>query len=773
MKLCIKKYTLLALVLSITVLFTACSSIGAEIKLTNKNSEKNEVLVKNTYIPKQLPCQVGISEDTDEDDIFNYSEIARNSNSILYADMNNGHFALQDISTEKIWYSIPNNLELDEITGGTNRSEVRSELLVNYVLKEEERVSKSYKTEASSTLKEENKKIEAIENGLRVTYTFKKSDITVPVEYTLTNDTFRAEIITKDIVETETAYLISVNLLPVFGAGAWNEGGYVFVPDGSGAIIDFSYHNDMENGYIKEVYGKEKAIMSEFNLPSEDIKLPVFATVAGNNTLMGNIIKGDTASSISAIYHSDNYGYTSVCGVLDYRIIDVKTMFENYPASIRRTNYRVSKLHADDGGYVVEYSLLNGDKSNYVGVAEKYREYLTENGKLNKTESKPKFNIEVYGAVDINTSFLGINYNTTEILTTVNQAKEISENLKKSGISDIALRYIGFSGSGILNKKLNTSVKPKSKIGNLDDMKSLAAYVELYPDYDLMQVRKSGNGVSFNKDVIRTVFNYKAEQNTFSRSIYIKLSEEEIYLLNGRGILGAAEKLLKKYTEYENISLSSIGNMLYSDFSENGGLYKDKTALYIEEALNKISKESKLLALEDANAYTFKYVDKIWSAPTYSSSFDIFKTDVPFYQIVLHSNIPLTSAPIIQSQNPEVQVLKAIETGNELMFAATYKDSSKLLGTRYEKLYSTGYTNWIDYATAIYKDYQPLLEKIYNKKIVNHYEYEDGVFITEYENSIAVAVNYNDYSVNVNSIEVDGMSYKVIKGGETNEIKKD
>jgi len=769
MKLCIKKCTLLALALVMCILFTACSSLGVEIKTVNEDNNKTYELIKNTYVPKQLPFQEGLPEDADEDDIFEYTEIARNANSILYADMRNGHFALQDINTEKIWYSIPNNLELDEVTGGTNRSEVRSELLINYVLKEEERVSKSYKTEASFTLKEKNKKIEAIENGFRVTYIFKKSDITVPVEYTLTNDTFKAEIVTKDIVETDTAYLISANLLPLFGAGDWDDEGYVFVPDGSGAIIDFSYHNDMENGYLKEVYGKERALNSEFSLSNEDIKMPVFATVVGNNTLMGNITKGDTASSISAIYHSDNYGYTSVCGVFNYRIIDVKTLFENYASKIRRTNYRVSKHHADDFGYAVEYSLLNGEKSSYVGVAEKYREYLTENGKLNKTESNPKFNIEVYGAVDINTAFLGINYNTTEILTTVNEAKKIAEELKKSGVSDIALRYIGFSGSGILNKKLNISVKPKSKIGSIKDMQDLASLVELYPDYDLMQVRKSGNGVSFNKDVIRTVFDYKAEQYLFSRSIYNKLSEDEIYLLNGRGILGATEKLLKDYSDYKNISLSSMGNTLYSDFSKEKGMYKDKTVLYVKEALKKISEKSENVAVDKANAYTFKYADKIWSAPTYSSSFDIFKTDVPFYQIVLHSNIPLTSAPIIQSLNPEVQVLKTVETGSELMFAATYKDSSVLIGTRYEALYSTGYRNWLDYAVKAYKEYQPILEKIHDKKIINHYEYADGVFVTEYENGISVAVNYNDNVVKVNSVEVAGMGYKIIEGGAANE----
>lgn len=767
MKIYFKKSFLVTLLLSVCMVLSACSGIGVELEVSNPIKKDGQTVVKNTYTPKQLPCQLGLPEDADEDEVFNYTEVARNYNSILYADMRNGHFALQDINTEKIWYSIPNNLELDEITRGANRSEVRSEVLVNYVLKEEESVSKSYKTEGSFTCKEENIKTELIENGFRITYTFRKSDIIVPIEYRLTNSGFEAEVMAKDIKESDTAYLISVNLLPSFGAGAWDEEGYVFIPDGSGAIVDFSYHNDMESGYVKDVYGEEKAVNSQFSLPNETIKLPVFGTMVGSNSLMGIITKGDAAAAISTIYHSDSYGYTAVSSLFNYRTIDVKKMFENYSSTIQRITYRVSDIHAFSDGYIVEYHILNGNDCGYVGMAKEYRSYLSKNKLINKTENKPVFNLQVYGAVDINTSFLGIDYNTTEVLTTAKQAEKIVDSLKKGGVTDIALRYVGFSGDGVLNKKLNTSTKPISKVSNVTDFKNLASKVKLYPDYDLMSVRKAGNGVSFKEDVIRTTFDYKAEQFIYSRSIYSKLSEDAIYLLNGKAVLGATDKLLKNYSSKENISLSSLGQLLYSDFAEKDGAYKDKTVAYIKEALNRFSKKCDNVALENANAYTFKYADKIWGVSGYSSGFDVFKVDVPFYEIVLHGNITMTSPCIIQSQNPKIQVLKAVEAGNELLFAATYADSDALLGSRYESLYSTGYKNWMDYATDIYNKYRPILSKIYNKEIVDHYEFTDGVFVTEYENGVKIAVNYNSKAVEIDSVKIGGLDYEVIKEGGT------
>lgn len=760
-------FALLALLLSFSLFLSACSGIGAELKGSTESDKVQGAVTANTHTPSVFPKQTGITEDTDEIDIIDFKEIARNSNAILYADMSNGHFALQDTATDKIWYSIPANVAEDEITSSVTYSEVRSELAVNYVLKAEENTSVSYKTEYSYDCEPEDVKIEPIENGLRATYKFYDSGITVPVEYRLLQSSFEAKIVTDNIDEGEDAYLIGVDLLPVFGAGAWNEEGYIFVPDGSGAIIDFAYHNDMQTPYIKDVYGKELAVKSSFSFPFENIKIPVFGTRVKDNALMGIITEGDASASVYAMYHSDAYGYTAVSSGLNYRIIDTNTMFENYSASISRTTYRVSEKTASTDSFAVEYYFLNGKGSDYVGMAGKYREYLEENGKLNKSVSEPDFNLQVYGAVDIQTSFLGIDYNTTEILTTVAEVKKIADKLKSNGISDIAVRYVGFSGDGLLNKKLNTSVKPISKIGSVKELKELKNELRLFPDYDLMQIRKSGSGVSFGTDVARTVFDYKAEQSIYSRSIYNKLSEDVIYLLNGKALLGASERLYESCSEYGNISLSSVGGLLYSDFAKNGGMFKDETVLYVKEALAGLSEKSESLALEAANAYAFKYADKIWAAPSYSSGLDIFKTDVPFYELVLHGSIAMTSPCIIQSQSPQVQILKAVETGNELMFAATYSDSSTLIGTRYEDIYSTGYENWLDYAAEAYEKYQPILKKVYNQKITGHYEYSDGVFITEYENGVKTAVNYGDEAVKIGSVTVNASDYELIsKGGE-------
>ena len=771
-----KKIAIICLILSLCMMLTACGSTPKQQVLKDKVVTDNETVVPNEVEVTALPEQLGITETTSSKLITTYTEVARNSNSILYADLEKGHFALQNINTEKIWYSTPNNSELDEFTTAIARMEIRSQVLMHYIFKSEQRTTPSYKTENSHTgcVTTGGIETEVIENGFRVNYTFRKTKVVIPVEYTLTNDSFKAKIIVDEIVEPDDVYLMGVTLLPVFGAGYNNEEGYIFVPDGSGALVNFGSHNPMETAYKFTLYGEELAVKQEADpLETENFRLPVFGTKTGNDAMVGIITEGDVSSAISAVYGTPNCGYTAAASTMWYRSNDCKLMFSKGSGGISDTLYRVSECHSTRPAYTVEYSLLDGEDAEYVGMAKKYRSYLEEKGDISEIKETPMINLEVYGAAELTTSFLGVKYSKIENLTTISQAEKIVDILKEKGIEDIALRYAGFSGNGLLNKKIVTSTKPRSSLGSTKEMAALGQKVKLYPDFDFVQIRKGGNGVTLANDIIRNVFDYKGEQFTFSKSVYSReISEDTIYILNGNAVLASARKVIGDYGKsgYKNVSLSSVGDKLYSDFSAETGVYRDTTSRYFSTLLHEFANKTDSLAVESANAYILKYADRIWKAPTYSSGYDIYSKDVPFYQIVLHGSKALTTPTVIQSEDPRVTILKAVETGSELMFGCTYEDSTVLIDSRFEGNYSTQYESWMDYAVDAYKSYKPLLEKIYNKQIVSHTEIADGVFVTAFENGVSVAVNYNTtQAVLPTGQTVSAKGYCELNGGITNE----
>ncbi len=771
-----KLIAIISLLLSLCLMLTACGGVATQEVKKEQLVEKTDTVVPNQKQVSVLPTQLGITEDTMDRYVASYEEVARNSNSILYADVEKGLFALQNIETEKIWYSTPNSTEVDEFTSGAKRMEVRSQLHLYYIFREEENTTPSYKTENSLTgcVSGGSIKTTLIDNGFRVDYTFKKTKITIPVTYTLTADSLKVEILVEEIVEPDDVYLMGINLLPLFGAGYNNDEGDLFVPDGSGALIPFGIHNEMALPYDPLFYGEELAIKQEApKMSTEPVRLPVFGTRSGNDALFGIVTKGDDSSGLSVTYGTENCGYTSVSSVMWYRTNDCKIMFSKGSGGISDTLYRVSQNHSTNKSYCVEYTLLNGEEANYVGMAKTYRAWLEENGIIKKTTEKPLFNLEVYGSAELTTSFLGLKYSKVEDLTSVKQAEEIVDILKEKGINNIGLRYMGFTGNGLLNKKVSTTVKPSSSLGSAKELVALGEKVTLYPDYDFVKVRSGGNGISIKKDILRTVFDYKGEQFTYSRSVNTKkISEDIIYILNGNAVLGSARKLLSQYSKsgYGNVSFSNIGSLLYSDFALENGTFRDETQDYFNQILAEFSESTESLAVDGGNAYTLKYADRIWSAPIYSAGYDIFSTDVPFYQIVLHGSVAITTPTVIQSTDPRTTILKAVETGSELLFGCTYEDSTELIGSRFENLYSTQYENWIDYALDAYNSYQPLLEKVYDKKIVSHSEVSNGVFVTTFENGVKVAVNYNDTNATLPTGEtVESKGFCELNGGATNE----
>ena len=82
------------------------------------NAQTNEGLSAASVSGEELPIQTGVTDDTPEYDIALYQKAAENENSVLYADLRNGYFALKNKISGKVWYSVPNDMLTDEITTG-------------------------------------------------------------------------------------------------------------------------------------------------------------------------------------------------------------------------------------------------------------------------------------------------------------------------------------------------------------------------------------------------------------------------------------------------------------------------------------------------------------------------------------------------------------------------------------------------------------------------------------------------------------------------------
>ena len=395
----------------------------------------------------------------------------------LYID-ENGHFELKNNITNKSWYSIPQNPENDNISAGITVNDTRSELLIEYILREDVNTQySSQKSNSESMCNNDAIKVTEIKNGFRVLYNFEEIGIKIPVEYKFVNSCFEASVVIDEIDEGKKSYLISLNLLPYFGAGNHEENGYLFVPDGSGAVAEFNKNIKPVKNYEKRVYGDDLAHSDDAKSSKEyDIKLPVFGIVTDNNGLMGVITEGDGAASISAKTGSDDIYYNSISSKLIYRICTKDdalykkdrqgSLDGNYIYTLTSTEFGLKR-------YTVLYYLLSGEDANYSGMACKYKEYLADKYGLKKIKSSAKIGIRAYGAIEEKKNLFGISYYKKKALTTYNQMGEILDDLDRNGISNVAVQYVGWTGNGVTNRTLPLSANALSILGGSKELKAL------------------------------------------------------------------------------------------------------------------------------------------------------------------------------------------------------------------------------------------------------------------------------------------------------------
>lgn len=750
-----KKYLRrISAVLAVTIMLTSIPKIGF-------------VQVK----AETVPAQIGITAETEAEYLTNYSFVAENGELALYADLEQGHIALENKKSGMFWYSVPNDFLNDSITSGEKRIDIFSELVVGYLEKSGENGAVDTLTVNShiDCVRNGTVKVKKRQSGIRVEYTFPSINTVIPVVYSLTDEGFCASIQLEEIKTDDEFILVNIALLPYFGAGNSIDKGYLFIPDGCGALINFNNQVNTISGYKAYVYGEELAKdIDSKNAETKTVRIPVYGIQKNGEALFAVITEGDAMSSINARNGNADMGYNSVWSQAELAVLS-RTMLYEESWQNRTTISKAATSEKSVKRYTVLYTCLSGENAGYMGMAETYRKYLINEKGLKPANSKGgALALSLYGVADKQAYFIGIPYTKKLALTSFKEAQEMLAALKEKGVDKTAVQYFGVFGT-VLNGKLPRSASPSSKLGGKKGLEGLSEYInenggELYPELDFVRFRKSGNGYSKNKDASKNAFGYTAKQYEYLRSIYVRNdSLDEYLLLSPKKLTGLADKLLRKYSSLDitGVSMSAAGQLCYSDFDEKDGIYRSDIADIYEGIFKKYCDSGIKLAFSDANAYTFPYAERIYNAPSVSGSYYMFDRDVPFYQIVLHGFIHMTTEPINSANDREASLLFAAETGSELLFNGIAEDASVLSGTRYDYLYSTTFDLWSNTAVKMYTRLKPLHEKTAKSIITDHIEI-GNLTVTVYENGTRVFVNYGSYPAEYDGISIPSRDFVVV-----------
>lgn len=748
-----KKAIVFALVLTMLM---PLGSMAADDAADKTKSDSASVSTTEKTSDQKEDDEDEVQPITDEEAIALESceEVASNDNFILYADEENDRLCLFVKSSKKYWWTSPINVQsdntiIDVSKNSTMKPAVRKQIASSLAIRVGD-LRQEKRSESSPTYSSKAKiKYDKEENGVAITYDYVNKDINVKlvVHYVLEDDNLYVYADTSEIEEKDTnavdgRILTKILLCPQFGAVSATDidgnptEGYMIVPDGSGAVINYNNGKTNYSSYSHQVYGRDYTTVPS-NAPhvNEQAYLPVLATVSGKSGIVAVATDGDANVTAKAQVSGQNKQAYNSC----YFEFETRGSDSFYMSGGDRSNeITVFEKNGDIKGkrFGIKYFPLDKDEDiNYADCAEVYRNYLIETKGLTSkvTDDKTNFYVDLFGGVMKTKSIVGVPVSLKTEITGFSQASEIIDKLKNNGIENIVANYNDWTNESIKNE-VSTEVEPSGTLGGDDEFFDFInnSGAEVYPSMNNFKMDSGRLGYMTLTSTAIRISNAYSRQSSYSPAFGVAEKGVSPALIAPN----VYNKIFDEMTEsYKDNGLKTIGfgdysAKLVSDHSKKDPYSREKTMETIIAGYEKASKEVGSILADSANAYIIPYASHITNVPVYSSGYNVTDLDIPFYQMVIHGYVPYSTKPINASSSSDETFLLALASGSAIHYDMTYEEAAELKDTEYDDLYYSNYEGWLESASKQYKISNEVLSSVAGMTISKYEVSDDKNIIT-------------------------------------------
>lgn len=586
-----------------------------------------------------------------------------------------------------------------------------------------------------------------ITNGFHAIITFGRSKIRIGLYVTYTNEGIKVEIPQEEIDESGDFKISTIKVYPYFGAVKEADiPGYVFIPDGIGALIDYKPMDTLvTTNYQKEIYDRNIGYnmtddLSQFISGGTRIYAPVFGFVHGvdQNAVFAHIEDGAAYGMINVYYPARTRGYTTVFSEFMYR--------KAYSQPVDNVGNTISLLQmkANEVNIQISYSLLENENANYVGMAKKYRESLRLSDKENSNENIP-LRLETIGLERKK----GVLFVETIKMTSLKDMISIVKDLEEEGLDHIQISLNGFTKNGVTWSSPQYD-KLSSRFGSKDDLielKSLVDDVYLITEYMKASSKSSGYNVYFDAS------------KKINDQLYLFNSPTDTkYLLEHSKVTQMIEKSFSSLSRYAHsgLAIQSMGHLLYEDYANDSNLITQ-----IELMKNTLNAYDRKIALFDANAYMWDVMNAFYQFPMYTSHYVTFDDTVPFLSIALSGSMDLFGPFANFYPYAKDELLRLIDFGVYPSFVVTNESSKLLLETALESIYSSRYQDIKQAITRYYHFVNDALKFVSGDTIDSREVLDSGVVKITYSKGTSIVVNYLEIPYTYSGQTIDAKSYVV------------
>lgn len=735
---------LLVLIIS----FTITISIGAFSKEVHSDSltAQNNVapqyssLISNRYTQKEEDLRIAVNEYID---LIDYELLGTINNLSLYVKELDLSFRVVNNDTGYIWGSNFNFDYLEEDSPLKDEGDLGANADWQRIFNSPVAVSYYHKT----NLREEylytnfssRKSFRNITTSNKVGFSSRVnlflSKVNFDFSVYIDKDGLHFEVPFDSIKEGENLKLASIKLYPFFGAAKRNRiPGYVFIPDGMGALIRFDDDNT-KGAYSKRFFGPDYGIY--LSSTEKPLTFNTYGVVHGinQNAFLGVVDKGASHAILSHLPSRTNTDFNHTFVTYEYRKDYIQYLNKSKTSSVNLVQEKMNEFDIKQSFY-----FLSNNEANYVGMANRYKEELIKNGTLIKTNNEE---IPIHFDVLMSESKKAFIGRKVFSMTTISELEEIMKRLNSREVSNVTLTLRGWQKGGY-SFTAPSYGSVERKIGGSRKLKAFnSKYENVYLETDYFKVNSNGSNYS-KRDVGQSI----------GQELLIE-GEGKYYFLRPDVSLEKYKSHLKKMEFIsDGTHLSSI-NYLYSEFVSDKN--REQQIKTIEEFLSKASKTSV--------SQPFSYLlgaSRITDIELYSSQQKRFNDTVPFMAIVLSGYKDVFGRNGNFFANTNNELLRLIDYHIYPSFYITNDSSFYLLNTESENIYTSRYLDWEEEIIRQYNYVNDALRYVVNESIISREVLEPGFVKVKYSNGVIIYINYSGLEMIDGTTVVARTSYKVV-----------
>lgn len=555
------------------------------------------------------------------------------------------------------------------------------------------------------------------------------------------------------LTNIKVAGIVDVEIMPNMGAAGDYEDGYLFYPDGSGALTyNTPNHGQSTETYETAIYSDTSVNMAwENNRDSTGLKrmmLPVYGSKKNEQAFVAMIEDADTNASICLLPSGNTVNLNRINSKFTYRNVVQITSSSEYSTDSMASIFEKTAAEITPK---IRYQFLNGTNysADYSGMANAYRDQLLETSQLKKSSI-------LNGKMPMALNFIAgtwksmLFYQSYVSISSFEELGSVVDELGAAGVDNLIMYVDGWEKS-----EYPSTLKVPGAAGGAEGVRTLTEKLKnangnLYLSVDLVDADTFNRGI--NESNLALGSNLRIYE---FQKFWYKLFSPSYIRDNFSSTMNSVDKLGNP-----GIMLARMGNLLYSDFNDRYNTNRSDCADIWSE-LYATAQQQVSTAAEGGNKYLLNTADYLMDIPMASSGYTFSDESVPFYQMVVHGSIAYSAKPFNHFYDTDREKLQTIEYGAIPLYKLTYNDSSSL-----RKLFNdftTPYVDCKDQIIEIYNEFNENFADLSDQYMVGHEKLTKDVARVTYQDGTIVYINYaeTDYTTD-DGITVPALDYTII-----------